>query len=84
MYHRTRGLYSLDGECSNTCMQVDKGFRQINNARLWVAMDRWFLCKRFLVWLVKHNFDWVPRPSGTLSCSGKSTTPGNKKKSTLS
>jgi hypothetical protein len=64
--------------------QMFKGFRQINNARLWVAMDRWFLCKRFLVWLVKHNFDWVPRPSGTLSCSGKSTTPGNKKKSTLS
>lgn len=22
-YHRPRGLYSLDGECSNTCMQVD-------------------------------------------------------------
>src|SRR5210317_1106327 len=22
-YHRPRGLYSLDGECSNTCMDVD-------------------------------------------------------------
>ena len=22
-YHRPRGLYSLDGECSNTCMQVN-------------------------------------------------------------
>ncbi len=22
-YHRSRGLYSLDGECSNTCMQVN-------------------------------------------------------------
>jgi len=22
-YHRPRGLYSLDGECSNTCMEVD-------------------------------------------------------------
>ena len=22
-YHRPRGLYSLDGECSNTCMAVD-------------------------------------------------------------
>lgn len=22
-YHRPRGLYSLDGECSNTCMQID-------------------------------------------------------------
>ena len=22
-YHRSRGLYSLDGECSNTCMQLN-------------------------------------------------------------
>ena len=22
-YHRPRGLYSLDGECSNTCMRVN-------------------------------------------------------------
>ena len=22
-YHRPRGLYSLDGECSNTCMEVN-------------------------------------------------------------
>jgi sarcosine oxidase subunit alpha len=22
-YHRPRGMYSLDGECSNTCMQID-------------------------------------------------------------
>lgn len=28
-YHRPRGLYSLDGECSNTCMQVD-GIPNVN------------------------------------------------------
>ncbi|MFO7886194.1 MAG: 2Fe-2S iron-sulfur cluster-binding protein [Desulfobacteraceae bacterium] len=28
-YHRPRGLYSLDGECSNTCMEVD----QVPNVR---------------------------------------------------
>jgi len=36
-------------------------FRQINNAKLWVAMDRWFLCKKFLRWLMDHNFDWVTK-----------------------
>ena len=36
-------------------------FRQISNPKLWVAMDRWFLCKKFLVWLVDQNFDWVTK-----------------------
>lgn len=36
-------------------------FRSLNGAKVWIAMDRWFLCKRFLVWLVSHNFDWVTK-----------------------
>lgn len=31
-YHRPRGLYSLDGECSNTCMQVD-GIPNVNTEK---------------------------------------------------
>ena len=29
--------------------------------RLWVAMDRWFLCWEFLEWLTSHNYDWVTK-----------------------
>ncbi len=35
-YHRPRGLYSLDGECSNTCMQVDS----IPNVRAETTLAR--------------------------------------------
>ncbi|MDI6881001.1 MAG: hypothetical protein QMC95_03265 [Desulfitobacteriaceae bacterium] len=35
--------------------------RQLNKARLWVAMERWFLCKKFLNWLMDQNFDWVTK-----------------------
>jgi len=35
--------------------------RQLNKARLWVAMDRWFLCKKFLNWLMDQKFDWVTK-----------------------
>ena len=36
-------------------------FRSLNDARVWVAMDRWFLCKKFLRWLMDHNFDWATK-----------------------
>jgi len=36
-------------------------FRDINPSRIWVAMDRWFLCKKFLHWLMDKNFDWVTK-----------------------
>lgn len=35
--------------------------RQLSDARLWVAMDRWFLCKKFLRWLMDQRFDWVTK-----------------------
>ena len=31
-YHRPRGLYSLDGECSNTCMEID-GIPNVNTEK---------------------------------------------------
>jgi hypothetical protein len=30
-------------------------------SRLWVAMDRWYLCKDFFVFLTNHQFDWVTK-----------------------
>ncbi|MGL6121389.1 MAG: transposase [Fusobacteriaceae bacterium] len=35
--------------------------RSITNVKLWVAMDRWFLCKDFFQWLNSNNFDWVTK-----------------------
>ena len=35
--------------------------RTITPAKLWVAMDRWFLCKDLFQWLVSNNFDWVTK-----------------------
>ncbi|WP_211274485.1 hypothetical protein, partial [Paenibacillus oryzae] len=35
--------------------------RESVNCRLWVAMDRWYLCKDFFVFLETHAFDWVTK-----------------------
>jgi len=35
--------------------------RKVSDARLWVAMDRWFLYKEFLVWLTDNEFEWVTK-----------------------
>ncbi|MCG9969782.1 hypothetical protein L9W92_17410 [Pelotomaculum terephthalicicum JT] len=35
--------------------------RSTCDERLWVAMDRWFLCKNFFNWLAEPNFDWVTK-----------------------
>ena len=41
--------------------QMLKDIRSLTSARLFVTMDRWFLCKRFLVWLTAQGFDWVTK-----------------------
>lgn len=35
--------------------------REVSQARLWVAMDRWFLCKDFFQWLNANGYDWVTK-----------------------
>lgn len=35
--------------------------RKITDKKLWVAMDRWFLCKDLFQWLTSKNFDWVTK-----------------------
>jgi hypothetical protein len=35
--------------------------REVSSSRLWVAMDRWFLCKDFFQWLNSKGYDWVTK-----------------------
>jgi hypothetical protein len=35
--------------------------RESVSCRLWVAMDRWYLCKDFFAFLQAHSFDWVTK-----------------------
>lgn len=35
--------------------------RETTHVKLWVAMDRWFLCKDLFQWLKSNNFDWVTK-----------------------
>lgn len=31
--------------------------RTLTDIKLWVAMDRWFICKELFQWLTSNNFD---------------------------
>ena len=35
--------------------------REVTSVRLWIAMDRWFLCKELFQWLNSKNFDLVTK-----------------------
>jgi len=59
--------------------QMLSEFRRINNAKLWVAMDRWFLCKNFLVWLADQDFDWVTKAKRNTVLFRKIYDPGQRK-----
>lgn len=54
-----------DGDESVTKIELAKQMlselRKHCDKKLWVAMDRWFLCKEFFVWLQDHNFYWVTK-----------------------
>lgn len=39
--------------------------RESATCRLWVAMDRWYLCKDFFVFLESQQFDWVTAKRNT-------------------
>lgn len=47
--------------------------------RVWVAMDRWFLCKDFFNWLFEHNFDWVTKAKRNTVLYCKSFDPVSRK-----
>jgi hypothetical protein len=50
------GLTKLD-----LAMQMLLMLRESVSCRLWVAMDRWYLCKGFFTFLEENNFDWVTK-----------------------
>jgi hypothetical protein len=49
--------------------------RKVCKHKLWVAMDRWFLCKNLFVWLVQNNFDWVTKAKRNTSLFRKEIEP---------
>jgi len=54
--------------------------RKTTNARLWVAMDRWYLSKKFLDWLLEHDFDWVTKAKRNTVLYRRIENPWSRKK----
>lgn len=52
--------------------------RESVTCRLWVAMDRWYLCKDFFVFLQEHSFDWVTKAKRNTALYRKITVPGRR------
>lgn len=48
--------------------------------RLWVAMDRWYLCKAFFVFLEEHSFDWVTKAKRNTALYRKVAERGRKER----
>lgn len=42
-------------------MKMLLDLRQSVGCRLWIAMDRWYLCKEFFTFLEDNCFDWVTK-----------------------
>jgi hypothetical protein len=42
-------------------MEMLLALRQSTTYRLWVAMDRWYLCKDFCTFLLANCYDWVTK-----------------------
>lgn len=47
--------------------------------RLWVAMDRWYLCKTFFSFLEENNFDWVTKAKRNTALFRKVIEPGTRR-----
>ncbi|WP_254611158.1 transposase [Paenibacillus sp. JMULE4] len=53
--------------------------RESVTCRLWVAMDRWYLCKKFFVFLEENNFDWVTKAKRNTALFRKVIEPGTRR-----
>jgi hypothetical protein len=62
--NKGEGLTKLD-----LAKQMLLMLRESVKCRLWAAMDRWYLCKDFFVFLESNQFDWVTcqKTSGLVS-----------------
>lgn len=73
----------IDGESAKTKLDLVREMllqiRRSVSARLWVAMDRWYLCKDFFVFLMEHNFDWVTKAKRNTALFRKEIEPGSRR-----
>lgn len=69
------GLTKLD-----LAMQMLLILREHVSCRLWVAMDRWYLCKDFFVFLMANNFDWVTKAKRNTALYRKVQEPGKQER----
>ncbi|UJF31744.1 transposase [Paenibacillus hexagrammi] len=53
--------------------------RESVSCRLWVAMDRWYLCKHFFSFLEENNFDWVTKAKRNTALFRKVIEPGTRR-----
>ncbi|WP_260982259.1 transposase [Paenibacillus sp. 32O-W] len=53
--------------------------RESVTCRLWVAMDRWYLCKHFFSFLEENNFDWVTKAKRNTALFRKVIEPGTRR-----
>lgn len=53
--------------------------RESVTCRLWVAMDRWYLCKHFFSFLEENHFDWVTKAKRNMALFRKMIEPGTRR-----
>jgi hypothetical protein len=53
--------------------------RESVSCRLWVAMDRWYLCKHFFAFLEENNFDWVTKAKRNTALFRRIIEPGTQR-----
>ncbi len=79
MWHKVdegeHGLSKLD-----LAQQMLLMLRESVSCRLWIAMDRWYLCKDFFVFLMAHNFDWVTKAKRNTALYRKVNEPGRRER----
>lgn len=54
--------------------------RESVKCRLWIAMDRGYLCKEFFVFLLSHGFDWVTKAKRNTALYRRVIEPGTRRK----
>jgi len=71
---KEEGLTKLD-----LARQMLVMLRESVSCRLWVAMDRWFLCKEFFGFLEAHGYDWVTKAKRNTALFRKVIEPCTKR-----
>lgn len=72
--NKGEGLTKLD-----LAKQMLLMLRESVTCRLWVAMDRWYLCKEFFTFLEENNLDWVTKAKRNTALFRKVIEPGTRR-----